>query len=119
MKKATILFFVLVMFSCKKHDYRNDVIGSYTGQMIIYSTGAEPAYYTRTVDIEIDDKDDSNIIIAGDILGLSTPGADGYRTTHLNSDYTFTAGKFTNDSLLFSVQDYHNSMVAHYKLKKQ
>lgn len=113
-------FTICILYtSCKKEDYREEITGSYYGELKSVTNGATPSYSNVTIGVKINKENDNTIIITGDIASLSNPNGNSRREEVLNSDYTFHNGKFINDSLYFLSTDYHNITIGYYKLKKQ
>ena len=112
MKKGIfILFFICILFSaCKKEneDYRDQVLGTYTGILHYYPDAYNGDYTTQTVTTIVTKSD-----TIPDIL-IFTGGLINYYSFDfiLNNDYSlervYSTGYFRNDSLIFDLKRHYS-----------
>ncbi len=132
MKKATLLAVCItaLLFSCKDepikpYNYRDDIVGTYRGELKTanYTTGevtiTNPVIFVEAVPADsqaFETIGDSCIRITGDI----DPNRQFFSYI-LSKDYEFGWGHFTNtDSLIFyHIHDGYSNIGYFYKLKKQ
>lgn len=121
---ALRIFFILVatalLDSCKKHDYRDDVTGTYAGAYTYFSAyDTTSASGTVTITVSVDPNSTDRIIF--------TEGNSPFNAK-LFEDYNFANemncsphGAFRNDSLIFAWGCLHSGSMTYknYYLKKQ
>jgi hypothetical protein len=132
MKKATLLAVCItaLLFSCKDeptkpYNYRDDIVGTYRGELKTanYTTGevtiTNPVIFVEAyngIDPDLEFINDSIIHIKGDIDPTYQ-----LLSYFISKDYEFGWGHFTNtDSLIFyHIHDGYSNIGYFYKLKKQ